>query len=74
MGYMNEYFMAQTKGQQVSDVPQLTVISSKSIIVNTAEPIERVSVTDPSIAEPVVISPQQVMIHGRAPGIVSLIL
>src|SRR5262249_46877865 len=30
--------------------------------------------TDPAVAEPVVISPQQVMIHGRTPGIVSLIL
>jgi len=65
---------AQTKKQQVSDVPQLTVIASKSIIVNTAEPIERVSVTDSAIAEPIPISPQQVMIHGRTPGIVSLIL
>jgi pilus assembly protein CpaC len=64
----------QTKKQQVSDVPQLTVIASKSIIVNTAEPIERVSVTDSAIAEPIPISPQQVMIHGRTPGIVSLIL
>ena len=52
---------AQTKKQQVSDVPQLTVIASKSIIVNTAEPIERVSVTDSAIAEPIPISPQQVM-------------
>jgi pilus assembly protein CpaC len=65
---------AQAKKQQISDVPQLTVIASKSIIVNTAEPIERVSVTDPAIADFVPISPQQVMIHGRAPGIVSLIL
>ena len=65
---------AQAKKQQVSDVPQLTVIASKSIIVNTAEPIERVSVTDPAVADHVVISPQQVMIHGRTPGIVSLIL
>src|SRR5215831_4208026 len=46
---------AQAK-KQVSDVPQLTVIASKSIIVNTAEPIERVSVTDSAIAEPIPIS------------------
>jgi pilus assembly protein CpaC len=60
--------------QQVSDVPQLTVVASKSIIVNTAEPIERVSVTDQAIADAIVISPQQVMINGKSPGIVSLIL
>ena len=75
MGYVNQDLIAQApKRQQVSDVPQLTVIVSKSIIVNTAEPIERVSITDAAIADQVVISPQQVMIHGKAPGIVSLIL
>jgi pilus assembly protein CpaC len=73
-GLVQTNIHAQAKKQQISDVPQLTVIASKSIIVNTAEPIERVSMTDPAVAEPVVISPQQVMIHGRAPGIVSLIL
>lgn len=60
--------------QPISDVPQLTVIASKSIIVNTADPIERVSVTDQAIADTLVISPQQVLINGKAPGIVSLIL
>ena len=64
----------QAQRPQVSDVPQLTVISSKSIIVNTAEPIERVAVTDTTIADALVISPQQVMINGKSPGIVSLIL
>ncbi|MEW5979819.1 MAG: type II and III secretion system protein family protein [Acidobacteriota bacterium] len=65
---------AQSQRQQVSDVPQLTVVVSKSIIVNTAEPIERVSVTSTEIADAIVISPQQVMIHGKSPGIVSFIL
>ncbi len=60
--------------QQLSDVPQLTVIVSKSIIVNTAEPIERVAVTNTEIADAIVISPQQVMINGKSPGIVSFIL
>lgn len=76
-GFLSENLRAQTspgQRQQVSDVPQLTVIASKSIIVNTAEPIERVSVTDQAIADAIVISPQQVMINGKSPGIVSLIL
>src|SRR5258708_2827576 len=52
----------QAQRPQVSDVPQLTVIVSKSIIVNTAEPIERVAVTSTEIADALVISPQQIMI------------
>jgi pilus assembly protein CpaC len=74
LSLVDSNIQAQAKKQQIFDVPQLTVIASKSIIVNTAEPIERVSVTDPAIADFVPISPQQVMIHGRAPGIVTLIL
>src|SRR5262245_49439916 len=66
--------VAQAQRAQVSDVPQLTVIASKSIIVNTAEPIERVAVTNTEIADALVISPQQVMINGKTPGIVSLVL
>jgi len=74
LGLWTQDLEAQAQRPQVSDVPQLTVISSKSIIVNTAEPIERVAVTNTEIADALVISPQQVMINGKAPGIVSLIL
>ena len=45
LGLWTRDLEAQAQRPQVSDVPQLTVISSKSIIVNTAEPIERVAVT-----------------------------
>ena len=65
---------AKPQKQATSDVPQLTVIASKSIVVNTAEPIARVSVTDLVIADAIVISPQQVLINGKSPGLVSLIL
>lgn len=65
---------AKPQKQATADVPQLTVIASKSIVVNTAEPIARVSVTDQVIADALVISPQQVLINGKSPGLVSLIL
>jgi pilus assembly protein CpaC len=65
---------AKPQKQATSDVPQLTIIASKSIVVNTAEPIARVSVTDQVIADAVVISPQQVLLNGKSPGLVSLIL
>lgn len=65
----------EVRGQTgITDIPQLTVIASKSIIINIAEPIERVSVTSTEIADALVISPQQVMINGKKPGLVTLIL
>ena len=65
----------EVRGQTgITDIPQLIVIDSKSIIINIAEPIERVSVTSTEIADALVISPQQVMINGKKPGMVTLIL
>ena len=55
VGLTNDEVSGQTG---INDIPQLTVITSKSIIINIAEPIERVSVTSTEIADAVVISPQ----------------
>jgi pilus assembly protein CpaC len=52
----------------------LRVMVGKSLLVNTSDRLKRVSVTDPSIADALVVTPNQVLIHGRAPGEVSLLL
>lgn len=52
----------------------LRVMVGKSILINTTEPIKRVSVTDATIADPQVISPRQILVHGRAAGEVSLLI
>jgi pilus assembly protein CpaC len=46
----------------------------KSILINTSERLKRVSVTDPNIADPQVVTPTQVLVHGREPGEVSLLI
>lgn len=51
----------------------IRVMVGKSVLINTADPLKRVSVTDPAIADAVVIAPAQVLIQGRAPGEVSLV-
>lgn len=52
----------------------LRVMVGKSILINTTERIKRVSVTDDSIADPKVVSPTQILVHGRAAGEVSLLI
>lgn len=52
----------------------LRVMVNKSILINTAERLKRVSITDPAVADAVVVTPTQVMIHGRAPGEVTLVI
>src|SRR6202035_6154908 len=52
----------------------LRVMVDKSLLINTTEQIKRVSVTDPSVAAPTVLTSTQILVHGRAPGEVSLII
>jgi pilus assembly protein CpaC len=52
----------------------LRVFLSKSLVVVSPEPLKRVSVTDPAIASAMVVSPNQIMIHGLKAGSVTLLL
>src|SRR5579871_1304483 len=52
----------------------LRVMVGKSLLINTTERLKRVSVTDPAIAFPQVITPTQILVHGKAPGEVSLLI
>jgi pilus assembly protein CpaC len=46
----------------------------KSLLINTTERLKRISVTDPTVAYATVITPTQILIHGRSPGEVSLLI
>ena len=52
----------------------LRVMVGKSILINTTERLKRVSVTDPSVADALVVTPTQVLVNGLSPGEVSLII
>ena len=52
----------------------LRVMVGKSILINTTERLRRVSVSDEAVAQPVVVSPTQILVHGRTPGEVSLLI
>jgi pilus assembly protein CpaC len=69
---------AQTTLPAQSSQPQgsapLRVMVNKSLLINTTEQIKRISVTDPAVADPTVLTPTQILVHGRAPGEVSLII
>ena len=46
----------------------------KSLLINTTERLKRVSVTDPSVADAIVVTPTQVLVNGLAPGEISLLI
>jgi pilus assembly protein CpaC len=52
----------------------LRVMVGKSLLINTTERLRRISITDESIAFPQVITPTQILVHGKSPGEVSLLI
>jgi pilus assembly protein CpaC len=52
----------------------LRVMVGKSLLINTTERLKRISVTDPGIAFAQVITPTQILVHGKNPGEVSLLI
>ena len=62
-------------GQQSGEVPQaLHLLVGRSLVITSPSRIKRVSLADPAIAEAIVVSPTQVLVNGKAPGGVSLII
>ena len=56
-------------GDTTTDIDLLV---GRSTIVNVGGPIARVSLTVPDVADAMVTSPNQLLIHGKAPGTISL--
>ncbi|HYA24710.1 MAG TPA: type II and III secretion system protein family protein [Terriglobales bacterium] len=65
---------AQAPTPEATGGAPLRVMVGKSILINTTERIKRVSVTDASVADPIVVAPTQILVHGRSAGEVSLLI
>ena len=63
-----------TESTPTEESVPLRVMVGKSLLINTTDRLKRVSVTDPNVSDAVVVTPHQVMVHGRAPGEVSLVI
>ena len=84
MGFASQAAAGQTPpAPQAAPTPQraadespndLFVTVGKSIIVNSAVPIERISVGFGDFAEASAVSPTEVLVNGKAPGQTSLII
>src|ERR1051326_4920908 len=58
-----------------SSEPQvLHLLVGRSLIITSPARIKRVSLADPEIAEALVVSPTQVLVNGKKPGGVSLLI
>src|SRR5260370_4502129 len=65
---------AVAQGQEANEPQTLHLLVGRSLVIFSPTRIKRVSLADPEIAEAVVVSPTQVLVNGRKPGGVSLLL
>jgi pilus assembly protein CpaC len=65
---------SQAPSPEPQGAAPLRVLVGKSLLINTTERLKRVSVTDDAIADTLVVTPTQILVHGRLPGEVSLLI
>ena len=57
-----------------AEFTKIPLTAGRSTVLTTEFDITRIAVTDPAIADAVVVQPREVLIDGKAPGTVSLIV
>jgi len=65
---------AATQAPDSSEPQTLHLLVGRSLVISSPARIKRVSLADPEIAEAIVVSPTQVLVNGKKPGGVSLLL
>jgi len=71
------YAHAETTAADAESVlvySSITVTVNKSVVLRLPKKASRVSVTQPEIAEAVVVAPDQILINGKAVGTTSLVV
>jgi pilus assembly protein CpaC len=68
--------VAGVDAQQVQpgELPQVSVTAGRSTIVSTDFDVTRIAVTNPDVADATVVRPREILVDGKAPGTISLIL
>jgi len=60
--------------QQPTTTPEVKVTAGRSTIINTDFDVTRIAVTNPAIADATVVLPREILIDGKGPGTISLIV
>jgi pilus assembly protein CpaC len=66
--------MPANQAQESSEPQTLHLLVGRSLVITSPSRIKRVSLADPDIAEALVVSPTQVLVNGKKPGGVSLLV
>lgn len=66
--------ISATSVTQEDDGGRLRIVAGRSRVVATDFDIRRISITDPDVADATVVSPRELLVDGKAPGTISLIV
>ena len=61
-------------GQEAAKIPQVNVTAGRSTVVTTAFDVTRIAITNPAIADAVVVKPREVLVDGKSPGTITLMV
>jgi pilus assembly protein CpaC len=59
---------------QPGEYPKVSLTAGRSTVLNTDFNIVRIAVTNPAVADATVVQPREILIDGKAPGTISLIV
>ena len=65
---------AQAPAAATQSYPRVPLTAGRSTVLNTEFDITRIAVTNPAIADAVVVQPREILVDGKAPGTISLIV
>jgi pilus assembly protein CpaC len=58
----------------VADLPRVSVTAGRSTVIETTFDVTRIAVTNPAVADAVVVRPREILVDGKATGTISLIV
>jgi pilus assembly protein CpaC len=58
----------------ISGTEQILLLVGRSAVIHTERAIQRVSLSTPEIADAMVTTPRELIVHGKAPGTISLLV
>lgn len=65
---------AQTAPQGAGAIPRVSLTAGRSTVLSVDFDITRIAITNPAIADAVVVAPREILIDGKAQGTISLIV
>jgi len=65
---------AQPQVARPSEFPKVSLTAGRSTVLSTDFNISRIAITNPAIADATVVQPREILIDGKAPGTISLIV